>query len=338
MYPEPRQPDRRTDAQRRGDHTGVAVRVDDRDVGGVAVALAAVPPQCVGECHGPVAARHGRQRPGQRADRVDQAVEVVPAEHVAAGQQSVPDRQFQDAVPGEVGGTERAAAGPDGVDHESPDPAGVEHVRPLFGQRLQRGVEAGVEQQVAAAEQAPVRLVDLRAGTGYQRRCHRGERVRLLVRQGDAAAGDGDGRLDDPVPRQPAPAAVHLGDPGRYPGYRDAGAADRVAERYPAERDLDRHHRAGRAVAVGTRYRAEEVQAGDLAGTGLEVGGEAAAADAGEDALRAAADQCRGGRRVGGRAAPGENAQTGFHGGRVAGRDSGGHADLLWDGAPSPTA
>src|SRR5205814_10603203 len=178
-----------------------------------------------------------------------------------------------------------------------------------LGERLQRPVQAGVEEQVATAEQAPVRLVDAGAFARYQCWRDRGEGDRLLVGQRDATAGQRDGRLDDLGPGQPAPAAVHLGDPGRYPGHADARAADRVAERYPAELDLDGYHRPGGPVAVGTGYRAEEVQAGHLAGTGVEVGGEAAPADPGQDAFGGAAGERGGCGGVRGGATPGEHAE-----------------------------
>src|SRR6266536_768387 len=116
---------------------------------------------------------------------------------------------------------------------------------------------------------------------------------------------------------------------GRHARDAHAGSADGVVHRYPAEHDLDRRHRAGDNVSVQPGHRAEEVEAGDLAGGGVVVRHEAAATDAGQHTFRHAAREDGRDRGVGGRTAGVEDPQAHLGGGRVAGGDTGRHATAL---------
>ena len=165
-------------------------------------------------------------------------------------------------------------------------------------------------QEITALEQPAARARRWPLLRPAQGRSNGQQRARLRRGEHDPTGGEGDGRLDDAVPGQPAPSPVDLARAGRHARHGHGRAADHVVHGDVAEGHLDRHHRVGLHIVVEARHGAEEVETGDRRGGGVVVGGEAATADAGEDALGHATGEHGGHRGVGGRAAGGERTQA----------------------------
>ena len=228
MEVEAGQPIARAETEARRQDAGVPIGVDGDEVRRVRVRPTRVPER--GEQEQDALGRSGPAQIRQTRERLRHAGQTAAREEAR-----MPIRLDRLAPAGrvrlQVSLRQQAAALVREREQRAPDRAGVRAVGALGGERLERCHEAGLLQPVARLEQPSAGRVHPPALAQRHDRLEHRQAGGVSRGHLDAAAGEAEGGLDKPRPRQAAVPLPERSEAGRNPRDRAAGRPDRIVDR-----------------------------------------------------------------------------------------------------------